>query len=102
MIENMMHNDRVRLWWNGEEIPAADWRKADWTYHMRQRHPKSYRGYRLHVDLRGKRLPKVGQNSVRVDVLKKDAKLVQSINLVEVEVRVDYLSHRIGVLPDER
>ena len=34
MLENMMHTDQVRLWWNGEEIPAAEQRKADWTYHM--------------------------------------------------------------------
>ena len=102
MIEHMMYTDRVRLWWNGEEISDEDQRKADWTYHMRPRHPKSYRGYRLHVDLKGGRLPKAGRNTVRVDVLKKDAKYIEPIRVVEVEVRVNYLSHRNGVLSDER
>ena len=48
MLQHLMHTDKVKLWWNGKEIPEARWRKADWTYQMRPR-PKKYRGYRLHV-----------------------------------------------------
>ena len=37
MVRYMMHTDKVKLWWNGKEIPEARWRKADWTYQMRPR-----------------------------------------------------------------
>ena len=83
MVQHMMHTDKVKLWWNGKEIPADRWRKADWTYQMRPR-PKRYRGYRLHVDLRGEDLPKMGRNTIRVDVLKKDSKLVFPIVISDV------------------
>lgn len=102
MVEHMVYTDEIRLWWNGEEIPESDQRRADWTYQMRPRHPERYRGYRLHVDLKGDRLPKVGTNSVRVDLVKKDPQLVLPFTIPEVEVRVTYLSGRNGVLPDER
>ena len=102
MLEHLMHTDEVRLWWNGKEVPAEAQRKADWTYQMRPRHPRSYRGYRLHINLQGEWLPRVGRNTVRVDVLKKDAKLVLPIRLVDVELRVDYLPGRHGVLGHER
>jgi hypothetical protein len=102
MLEHMMHTDKVRLWWNGKEIPREAQRIADWTYQLRPR-PKGYRGYRLHVDLQERKLlPKVGTNSVRVDVLKKDSKLIHPIRLVDIELDVDYLPHRHSLRPEER
>ncbi len=100
MLQHMMHTDQVRLWWNGKEIPKAKQRRADWTYRMRPR-PKGYRGYRLHVELRGDDLPKVGRNTIRVDVLKKDSKLIFPIAVVDVELVVEYLSGRHGLRPGE-
>ena len=101
MLQHMMHTDKVRLWWNGKEIPAAKLRKADWTYQMRPR-PTEYRGYRFHVDLQGSDLPKVGLNTIRVDVLKKDAKLIYPIAVVDVELAVEYLPGRHGLRQEEK
>ena len=67
---------------------------------MRPR-PKRYRGYRLHVDLRGEDLPKMGRNTIRVDVLKKDNKLVFPIVISDVELVVEYLPGRNGLRPGE-
>ena len=100
MMRDMMYTDQVRLWWNGHLIPAKAQRKADWTYQLRRR-PRSYRGYRLHVDLQGTLLPHVGTNTLQVDVLKKDARLVQPISVADVEVMVEYLPHRHGLRTEE-
>ena len=100
MVQHMMHTDKVKLWWNGKELPEARWRKADWTYQMRPR-PQRYRGYRLHVDLRGEDLPRMGRNTIRVDVLEKDKKLVFPIAISDVELVVEYLPGRNGLRPGE-
>ena len=100
MVQHMMHTDKVKLWWNGKELPEGKWRKADWTYQMRPR-PQRYRGYRLHVDLRGEDLPKMGRNTIRVDVLEKDSKLVFPIMISDVELVVEYLPGRNGLRPGE-
>ncbi len=62
------------------------------------------RGYRLHVDLTQNLewLPKVGRNSVRVDVLEKDQKLVDPIRFHDVELIIEYLPHRHGVRLEEQ
>ena len=36
MLRHKMHTDKVRLWWNGKEVPAEMQRLADWTYQMRR------------------------------------------------------------------
>ncbi|MCH2200972.1 MAG: hypothetical protein MK102_03315, partial [Fuerstiella sp.] len=103
MLSNMMHADKVRLWWNGTEIPPEQQRMADWTYQLRKA-PTFQRssGYRLHVKLQGDQLPRVGGNTLRVDVLQKDSRLIHSIRIDDVEVNVEYLSHRNGLRPEER
>ena len=103
MLSNMMHADKVRLWWNGAEIPPEQQRMADWTYQLRKT-PTFQRssGYRLHVKLKGEQLPGVGDNLLRVDVLQKDSRLTHSIRMDDVELKVEYLSHRNGLRPDER
>lgn len=101
MLRHMMHTDKVRLWWNGKEVPAEMQRFADMTYQMRPR-PRGSRGYRIHVDLKGDWLPQVGPNTLRVEVLEKDAKLIHPIRITYVELAVDYLPHRNGLRPDEK
>ena len=100
MLDYMMHDDEVRVVWNGNEVPDRILRKVDWTFQMRPR-PSHVRGYRLHVDLRGDWLPNVGTNTLRVDVLKKDEQLVQPITVSEVELSVQYLPHRHGLRNEE-
>jgi hypothetical protein len=101
MLENMMHYDEVRVTWNGLEVPDEAQRWADWTYQMRPLQIDVW-GYRLHVDLTKGMLPKVGRNTLRVDVLKKDEKLIYPISVNEVELVVEYLPHRHGLRHDER
>ena len=101
MLENMMHYDEVRVTWNGLEVPDEAQRWADWTYQMRPLKIDVW-GYRLHVDLTKGMLPKVGRNTLRVDVLKKDEKLIHPISVNEVGLVVEYLPHRHGLRHDER
>ena len=102
MLQNMVHHDRVRLVWNGAEVPEETIRLADWTYHIRPRAEHAVLGYRLHVDLKAGRLPKQGTNTVRVDVLEKDEHLIHPISISEVEISVEYLPHDHGIRDDER
>jgi len=102
MLQNMVHHDKIKLYWNGEEIPEELIRIADWTYQTRPRPDHAVLGYRLHVDLKGDMLPKQGTNTVRVDVLEKDEHLVHPISISEVEISVEYLPHKHGLRDDER
>ena len=59
--------------------------------------------YRLHADLKNlKRLPKVGVNTIRIEVLKKDVQLIHPITVADVELVVDYLPHRNALRDRER
>ena len=100
MLEHMLQTDEVRVTWNGAEVPEEAQRWADWVYQMRPRASHA-RGYRLHVDLTKGMLPKVGKNTLRVDLLKKDEKLVQPFQVSEVGLVVEYLPHRHGLRNDE-
>ena len=102
MLQHLTYEDRFRVIWNGEEIPATAWRKADWTYQLRPRPGHAVNGYRLHMDLKQLgQLPRTGVNTLRVDVLEKDERLIHSITLADVELVVDYLPHRNALRDDE-
>jgi len=101
LLQHLTYEDEIRLVWNGDEIGASDYRKADWTYHLRPRPDYAVNGYRLHVDLKNlNRLPQVGTNTVRVDVLKKDPQLIHPITVADVELVVQYLPHRNALRDD--
>jgi hypothetical protein len=101
MLQHMVHTDVVRVYWNNVEVPDEMIRKADWTFQMRPRPTYARDGYRLHIELSRDRLPKVGRNTLRIEVVKKDEKLVQPITLSDVELSVEYLPHRHGLRPAE-
>ena len=100
VLQHLMHTDKFKLYWNGKEIAQEKQRKVDWTYRLRPR-PANIRGYRFHVDLKGDDLPKMGTNTIRVDLLKKDAKLVMPVRVADVELVVEYLPGRNGLRPSE-
>lgn len=101
MLDYMMDGDEIRAVWNGKEVPTDIQRWADWILQMRPR-PGHVRGYRMHVNLRDDWLPRVGKNTLRIDVLKKDPQLIQPITISEVDIDVKYLPHRNGLRPDEK
>ena len=101
MLDSLMHDDVLRLRWNDCEIPLADQRWADWIFQMRPR-ANHVRGYRLHVQLKDDWLPKVGANTVQVELLKKDEKLVNPVTVSEIEIVVKYLPGRHGLRPEEQ
>ena len=102
MLQHLTYEDQIRLIWNGEEISAANWRKADWTYQLRHRPDYAINGYRLHVDLKQlQRLPQTGINTVAVEVVEKDARLIHPVTLADVELVVEYLPHRNALRADE-
>ena len=100
MLHEMLQTDEVRLFWNEQEVTADEIRKADYIFQMRP--GAETRGYRLHVDLGNGRLPRKGTNTVRVDLLKKDEKLIDPIVLQDIDIVVEYLPHRHGLRDDER
>ena len=102
LLQHLTYEDAIRLTWNGEEIPASAWRKADWTYQLRPRPDYAVNAYRLHVDLKQlQRLPWVGVNTIGVEVVAKDAQLVHPVTLAEVALMVEYLPHRNALRADE-
>ena len=102
LLQHLTYTDRVRLIWNGEEIPEEAWRKADWTYQLRPRPDYAVDAYRLHVDLKQlQRLPLVGVNRLGVEVLEKDAQLIHPVTLADIELIVEYLPHRNALREDE-
>lgn len=102
-LQHLTYEDQIRLVWNGEEIAAANYRRADWTYQLRPRPDFAVNGYRLHVDLKNlERLPVSGINTIRFEVLRKDAQLTHAITVADVQLVVDYLPHRNALRDDER
>ena len=102
LLQHLTYRDRVRLLWNGEEIPEDAWRKADWTYQLRPRPDYAVNAYRLHVDLKQlDRLPQTGVNILGVEVLEKDAQLIHPVTLADIELVVEYLPHRNALRDDE-
>ncbi len=99
MLEEMLHSDEARLYWNGAEVPEERIRKADWVFQMRPN--AGARGYRFHVDLRSDMLPRQGSNTVRVDLVKKDEKLIHPISIHDLDIVVEYLPHRNALRDDE-
>jgi len=101
-LQHLTYEDVIELTWNGEEIPASAWRKADWTYQLRPRPEYAVNGYRLHIDLKQlQRPPMVGVNTIGVKVVAKDAQLIHPVTLADVELVVEYLPHRNALRADE-
>ena len=59
------------------------------------------RGYRFHVDLTSNMLPQKGTNTVRVNLVKKDEKLIHPISIHDLDIVVEYLPHRNALRDDE-
>ena len=103
LLQHLTYTDRVRLYWNGEEIAADTWRKADWTYQLRPRPDYAVNAYRLHVDLKQLRhLPRTGVNRLGVELLEKDAQLIHSVTLADIALVVEYLPHRNALRDEEQ
>ena len=100
MMHEMLQEDEVRLFWNGGEIDGGEIRKADYVFQMRP--GASTRGYRLHVDLSRGRVPQQGTNELRVELLKKDERLVDPVSVHDVFLVVEYLKHRHALRDDEQ
>ena len=102
LLQHLTYEDRIGLRWNGREIPASAWRKADWTYQLRPRPDYAVNGYRLHIDLiQLQDLPRKGVNSVGIEVVEKDAQLIHPVTLADIELVVEYLPHRNALRADE-
>ena len=100
MMHEMLHEDEVRLFWNGGEIDGGEIRRADYVFQMRP--GAGTRGYRLHVDLSRGRVPRQGTNELRVELLKKDERLVDPVSVHDVFLVVEYLKHRNALRDDEQ
>ena len=102
LLQHLTYQDQLRLTWNGQEIPATAWRKADWTYQLRPRPAYAVDGYRLHMDLKQlEQLPRTGVNTLQVEVLEKDEQLIHPITLADLELVVEYLPHRNALRDNE-
>jgi hypothetical protein len=102
MLQHLTYTDEIRFLWNGDELSSDEYRKADWTYNLRPRPGYAVNGYRLHVDLKSlNRLPRVGKNTLRIDVLKKDPQLIHKITVADVDLKIEYLPHRNAVREDD-
>ena len=92
MLEGMLHHDEVKVFWNEQEVPEENIRKAERVFQMRE--TSRARGYRLHIDLRQVSLPLMGTNKLRVDLIKKDEKLITPIEVSDVDIAVESLPGR--------
>ena len=99
MLHEMLRADEVRMYWNGAVVPEDRIRKVDRVFQMRP--SAGVRGYRLHVDLMDGLLPNKDTNTLRVDLLKKDEKLIHPISITDVDILVEYLPHRNALRNDE-
>ena len=101
LINQLLHTDKVRIYWNGLEVPDSAIRWADWTYHLRPKPDMPISGYRAHVDLTQGLLPVRGVNNLRIDLVKRDEKLITDVSVQHVEVEVEYIAHRNALRDDE-
>ena len=100
MMQELLQEDEVRLFWNGGEIDGGEIRKADYVFQMRP--GAGTRGYRLHVDLSRGRVPEQGTNELRVELVTKDERLVDPVSVHDVFLVVEYLRHRHALRDDEQ
>ena len=112
-IAHLAHSDLLEIEWNNTVLSVEDAaaagtvRKADWSYQMRPsgvpEATAGFWGYRLHVDLkRNGMLPICGRNHARVRLLDRDPQLQPvEVRVVEVQVVVEYLSHKNGIRDEE-
>lgn len=101
LINQLLHTDEIRIHWNGLEVPDSAIRWADWTYHLRPKPDMPISGYRAHVDLTQGLLPVRGVNNLRIDLVKRDEKLITDVSVHHVEVEVEYIAHRNALRDDE-
>ena len=101
MLPNTTESDEIDIFLNGEKMPRSIQRYADWVYQLRPRPEYAVNGYRIHVDLMDKYLPKVGHNIVNVLINKKDEQIVDPIHIAEVRIALDYLPHRNALRDEE-
>ena len=101
MLPNTTESDEIDIFLNGEKMPRSIQRYADWVYQLRPRPEYAVNGYRIHVDLMDKYLPKVGHNIINVLINKKDEQIVDPIHIAEVRIALDYLPHRNALRDEE-
>ena len=101
MLPNTTESDDIDIFWNGEKMPRSIQRWADWVYQLRPRPQYAVNGYRIHVNLVDKYLPKIGENIVNVLINKKDEQIVDPVHVAEVRVALDYLPHRNALRDEE-
>ena len=103
-LVELIHNDTFDLFFNGQQIPRQHQEWIDWTYSVRPV-PGTTRvidAYWITVDLlRLGPLPLKGDNTVRVDLTRRDPRVDPALMLRDVELVVNYRDHRHHPRRDE-
>ena len=103
-LVQFVYTDTFDLWLNGEQIPRSNQEWLDWTYSVRIV-PGAHRvmdAYWITVDLlRLGPLPLRGDNSVQVNLTRRDPRADPALLLHDVELIVQYRDHRHAPRRDE-
>ena len=90
--------DRVRIEFNGKELPDSILKKMDMTYRLVGQESSSHSigpyGYAYDYHLGPEFTPKRERNTLKVTVLKRDRDIQGNLSLVNVDCRVAYRLHR--------
>lgn len=86
--------DEVRIELNGRVLPDTDLKKIDLTYRLWQMGAVNPYGYVFDYRLRPQHFPKHGRNTVKVALLKRDAKLKAPFEVYDIDFSIRYRLHR--------
>jgi hypothetical protein len=103
-LMSLIHDDTFELWFNDVRISREQQQWQDWTYAVRPVPGKTpmVNNYWITVDLlRSGHLPRLGDNSVRVDLTRHDPRCDPAVQLHDVELLVQYRDHRHAPRRDE-
>jgi hypothetical protein len=103
-LPNLIDTDTFDLLLNEEQIPREHQEWLDWTYSVRPvpGNTRMVYHYWITVDLmRLGPLPRQGENRVRVDLTTHDPRVVDPVQLHDVELHVGYRDHRHSPRRDE-
>ena len=90
-LMNLTELDRVNVRLNGKRIPDSQTRKINQTYRMSAPRYRTGSGYWFIYDLDRDLWPVTGENTLQINLSKRDDNLNQQVSVRDVELEIKYL-----------